>query len=248
MEKKFYVYVYLDPRKEGKYMYGNYEFDYEPFYVGKGKEYRHKRHLNESQINDGSHKSNIIKKLIKLGEYPHIEIVKTDLLEAEALDNEVELIKLIGRYDLNLGPLTNKTDGGEGISGYRWTDEQKEGLKDRKPSRLGAITSGEHKRKIGEANKGKTWKHDTERIENYAKMKSEQYKGEGNPFYGKTHSKETLKKISKRVGMYDSDMVLISEYDSVTECANDTGFPLSKISSVANGRIKHYKKFKFKFI
>jgi hypothetical protein len=27
---QFYVYVYLDPRKPGKYKYNNYEFDYEP--------------------------------------------------------------------------------------------------------------------------------------------------------------------------------------------------------------------------
>jgi len=32
---KYYVYVYLDSRKPGKYKYGEYEFDYEPFYVGK---------------------------------------------------------------------------------------------------------------------------------------------------------------------------------------------------------------------
>lgn len=34
---EYYVYCYLDPRKEGVYVFGEYQFDYEPIYVGKGK-------------------------------------------------------------------------------------------------------------------------------------------------------------------------------------------------------------------
>ena len=33
----FYVYCYLDPRFPGKFKYGEIEFDYKPFYIGKGK-------------------------------------------------------------------------------------------------------------------------------------------------------------------------------------------------------------------
>jgi len=64
---QFYVYVYLDPRKPGKYKYGEYEFDYEPFYVGKGKGFRFKRHLTEYQlIHDKNNlKVNKIRKIIK---------------------------------------------------------------------------------------------------------------------------------------------------------------------------------------
>lgn len=246
-DKKYYVYVYLDPRKKGEFSYGDYKFEFEPFYIGKGKDYRHKRHLNESYLSDKSHKSNLINKLIKNGQYPNIIIIEEKLTQNEAFDLEKKLILLIGRYDLKTGSLTNKTDGGEGISGYKWTDEQKLGIKNRKPSGLGLSRSKEHKQKIGEANKGKTWSNDKERVEKYSKLKKEQCSGEKNPFFGKTHSEKTLKKIRKKIIMYNENDVIISNFESLTECAKKTGFPISKISSVANGKIKHYKKYKFEY-
>lgn len=246
-EKKYYVYLYLDPRKNGEYNYNEYNFNDEPFYVGKGKDYRYKRHLNESQLSDKSHKSNLINKLIKNGQYPNIIIIQNNLTQTEAFELEKKLILLIGRYNLKTGPLTNKTDGGEGISGYKWTDDQKLGIKNRKPSGLGLSRSEEHKQKIGEANKGKTWSDDKERVEKYSELKKQQCSGEKNPFFRKTHSENTLKKIRKEIIMYDENNVIISNFESLTKCAKETGFPISKISLVANGKIKHYKKYIFKY-
>lgn len=31
----YYIYIYLDPRKNGSFKYGSHEFKCEPFYVGK---------------------------------------------------------------------------------------------------------------------------------------------------------------------------------------------------------------------
>lgn len=42
----FYVYIYLDPRKPGKYQFNKYCFLNQPFYVGKGKKDRYKHHLS----------------------------------------------------------------------------------------------------------------------------------------------------------------------------------------------------------
>jgi hypothetical protein len=50
-----YVYVYLDSRKKGSYSFGNFHFEYEPFYIGKGVNERYLTHL---RVANGSRKGN----------------------------------------------------------------------------------------------------------------------------------------------------------------------------------------------
>jgi hypothetical protein len=108
----YYVYIYLDSRKPGIYKYGEYEFDYEPFYIGKGKE---KRIIDK--YNRNKYFNNLIGKID-----PVIRKFKENLSENESLNLECDLIKIIGRKDLNNGPLVNLTNGGEGASGRKWTE------------------------------------------------------------------------------------------------------------------------------
>jgi len=113
----FYVYVYLDPRKPGGFDYGEFHFDFEPFYVGKGQGIQWLTHLGLAQSKTKSYKLNKIRKIQSLGLEPKIIKYKENLTEEEAFDLEKKLIKTIGRLDLGHGPLTNLTDGGDGTSG-----------------------------------------------------------------------------------------------------------------------------------
>ena len=53
MNNTFYTYIYLDPRKPGKYEYGDYAFEYEPFYVGKGSNGQWLSHLKIAKNKNG---------------------------------------------------------------------------------------------------------------------------------------------------------------------------------------------------
>ncbi len=100
--KRWYTYLWKDPK------------DKTSRYVGKGQGSR----CWESLIDDcGSQTSNMLRKRRREGYIciPHIIWVNS---ESEALELEILLIAEIGRLDLGKGTLFNRTDGGEGMSGY----------------------------------------------------------------------------------------------------------------------------------
>lgn len=109
---EYYIYVYLDPRKPGKYVYGEYQFNYEPFYVGKGSGNRSNTHTHESNRLKGNMSPKIakIKKLQKLQLSPIIEKIKYFNIENEAYIEEINIISMIGSdyiSEIKDGPLTN---------------------------------------------------------------------------------------------------------------------------------------------
>ena len=196
----YYNYVYLDPRKPGDYNYGEYHFDFEPFYVGKGSNGRYR----------GIHKN--CEKLQKEIKSEGLEIIYHFLYENSfedyAYDMEKILIKSIGRKDLGLGPLLNKCDGGRLLVNVICSEETRKKLSE---VNKGKKLTEETKRKISEAKKGKHRSEETKRKISEAKKGkkrlpfteetkrkiSEANKGENNPNYGKHRSDETKRKISE---------------------------------------------------
>jgi hypothetical protein len=216
----YYVYLYLDPRKSGNYNYGSYSFDYEPFYVGKGKCGRYKSHLKPKQLEEDNNKlkSNKIKKMIRENNLMPIVIkYKSDMGERESLDLEMDMIKCIGRKDKNLGPLTNLTDGGEGTSGYIMKEERKEKLRilhtGKKHTEETKLKFKEIFKRNWELNKELLlkkchghWKtYWTEEKRNDVAVK---YKGKNNPNYGNNwtdEQKNHLSEIRKKTTNWHGD-------------------------------------------
>lgn len=150
--KKFYTYIYLDPRYPGKYKYEEYEFDYKPFYVGKGTGTRCYRQAEKARIHKlkPSFKRSYLKKLFNLGLKPIIIKVHDNISEELALEKEIKLIKLIGRRKYNEGYLTNISEGGDGLSGWIMPKEARNKIsKAHKDKPL----VNEHKIKLSKANK-----------------------------------------------------------------------------------------------
>jgi hypothetical protein len=115
-----YVYVYLDTRKPGKFIYYDLEFDYEPFYVGKGYGDRYINHLNEKKIVN-RYKSGKINNIKKVGLLPEIVFICDGVSDDVAKSEEISTISKIGRYPS--GPLTNLTDGGDGTLGLHRSED-----------------------------------------------------------------------------------------------------------------------------
>lgn len=116
--EKYYVYKYTNPLKND-----------EEFYIGySGEENRWKDHLNEAKKYSKENKSNrwikengsnphkifTILKILKAGLEPKIAKVIEQVDRQTAKAEEIRLIAFHGRADKGLGPLTNKTDGGDG--------------------------------------------------------------------------------------------------------------------------------------
>jgi hypothetical protein len=155
MEKKFLVYAYL--REDGTF-----------YYIGKGNK---NRPYN--------------KRKRKYGKTPEsrnrILILCSNLTEKEAFSLEKILISVYGRKGIDVeGILENRCPGGEVVSGYKWSEEQKKVASEK---HKGFKHSEDTKRRLSESRKGSN---------NPMFGRT----GEKSTFYGRKHTDESKKKIS----------------------------------------------------
>jgi hypothetical protein len=128
---RFYTYAYL--RK-----------DRTPYYIGKGEGNRaYAKH--QKGISVPKNKSRII-------------FLKQNLIEEKAFKHEIYMIAVFGRKDLGTGILHNKTDGGEGKTGYIHTKETKEKIGKKHKNKIVTEETREKMRgKIGEKSSRAKW-------------------------------------------------------------------------------------------
>lgn len=124
MKNVFYTYAYL--REDGT-----------PYYIGKGTGRRAFRKEGRA---------------IKTPPKERILLLKTGLTEEQAFKHEIYMIALYGRKDKGTGILYNFTDGGEGASGVKQSEETR---RRKSLSHQGKKKSSEHRANIGKANTGK---------------------------------------------------------------------------------------------
>jgi len=104
------------------YVYGYFRETGQIIWIGKGHGDRINWIFRRNRIRNGHLANVIIKTLAVVGDIPRV-ILANSLTESEAFILEITLIKIIGRHPD--GPLLNMTDGGEGASGLKMTEEQR---------------------------------------------------------------------------------------------------------------------------
>ncbi len=222
MEYTSYIYAYLDPRKPGEFKFGNYIFEFEPFYIGKGKAttvynrmYRHLEFVKNRGIDltNNQYKFNLIKQILDENLEPIIVKVEENLTEENAFNLEKLLIEIIGTRINMKGSLVNISTGGDGGDVFT-NNPRKEEIREMRRKQMSG--SGNHRYGI--------------KLEDTPSHKSKETGHHWNK--GFKHSAETKSKQSEtrkgsgnsrayKVYKYDVDLNFIAEYEYAKLCAEE---------------------------
>jgi len=168
------------------YVYAHYKADDPtglPFYIGKGKNQRELSQTRNQFWKNISKKHGFVSKRLY-----------ENLTEQEAWDIETALIEQYGKLSDGTGCLCNLSNGGEGASGVVHSKETKQKWSNAKKGKTWEEIYG-----VEQANKMREDRKKTKRVHlavTREKMSASK-KGENNPMFAKTFSKEHREKLSE---------------------------------------------------
>lgn len=221
------------------YVYEHWRLDRdECFYVGKGRGGR-----AFSMKNRNRHHQAIVAKLNHIGSAFEVKMVSVGLLESDAFEIEKERISFWRASGVDL---TNLTNGGEGASGLKHTDETKKIWSLQRKGRP-VSEEGRLKRSIALKGRPKTKEH-----------AAAAGKAGGMARLGKNQNPEWIAKRIEAMKKNNSfnharlckPVICISngkEFLSVSEAAKFFGLQKDYVSAVCRGKRKHTAGLVFKF-
>jgi len=233
-----YIYALLNNLKPGKFIYGDYIFDYEPYYIGVSNTETYYRredvHIKYAKIKkdvcNNKLKMNIINKIIKNGFEPISVKILENMTKEYSYKMEIDIIKNIGTRISKKGPLSNISLGGDGGDTFT-NNPNKEEIREK--HRLNAIGSNNNmyglpfdKRPshIAKLN-GNHWNKGRVASISTKKILSEQRVGSGN-----SRAKKTL--------LFDKDFNLVKEFDYCFAISDYLGSSNRAVVKTANTNSK----------
>jgi group I intron endonuclease len=225
-------------------------------YIGFTKRTPYKRWLSHLAALKRGVDTHLYRAIKKYGESTFTrEVVFCTTTEEYAKEYEQYFIK---EYN-TLASGYNMTIGGDGgtTTNRKISLEHKNKISKKLKNRIFTV---EHKQKISDALMGH--KHSPETLKKLQKPKSEEHKeklkgtrenivGENNPFYGKTHTAETRKKIANRSYEKSSKRVEVNGvvYNSVKQATKELGLAVNAITDILNGKgAKKYAHLEIKLL
>ena len=222
---EYYTYAYL--REDGT-----------PYYIGKGKGKR----INQK-----------CRRLFNLPPKGRRIFLKQNLTEEEAFRHEKYMIAVFGRKDLGTGILRNFTNGGEGASGIKCSEQSRKKMSEAK---RGKTLPEETKRKMSESHKGGTASEESR------KKMSESRKGKTLP--EETRKKMSLSKKGKKWGYHSEEAKeriiqrhykiwkficptgeTVEEYTTLSEFCRKYSLDRVRLGKLTKEKIKQYKGWRF---